>query len=98
MTAARVFQYLAEHYKNELWMKTMAARAYFEAGDHTEAGRLSHEVNRERPTVDTLLLEAKISRERGDVDAALRLLARAEQRLDSGLYPAAHLERNLCST
>lgn len=77
--AAQLFEYMAAHYRNELWMKAMAARAYFEAGRHAHADQLSREVNRTRPTVDTLLLEAKIHRQKQDYAAAIRLLGQAEQ-------------------
>jgi len=77
--AAQLFEYMAAHYRNELWMKAMAARAYFEAGRHADAGQLSCEVNRTRPTVDTLLLEAKIRRQKNDYAAAIRLLGQAER-------------------
>ena len=53
--AAQKFEYIADHYQNELWMKTLASRAFFNAGNHSRAEQLSCEVNRQRPTVDTLL-------------------------------------------
>jgi len=90
-TAARLYQHMGEHFGNGVWMKSMAARACFEAGDHAGAGRLSREVNCERPTVDTLLLEAKVCRERQDFAAAIRLLTQAEQWL--GPRPAPQLMR-----
>ncbi|MBN2133949.1 MAG: glycosyltransferase [Sedimentisphaerales bacterium] len=83
-TAARLFESMAERHHNEIWMKTMAARAYFEGGHLAEAGRCSHQVNQQRPTVDTLLLEAKICRGKKNVAAAIHLLERAEQWLSRG--------------
>lgn len=77
--AARMFEYIAENYRNELWMKTRAARAFYKAGDHGRASELSKQVNQQRPTVDTLLLEAKVARERNDLNAAIERLARAQQ-------------------
>ena len=77
--AAQLFEYMAAHHRNELWMKAMAARAYFEAGRHAQADQLSREVNRTRPTVDTLLLEAKVHRQKHDYAGAIRLLGQAEQ-------------------
>lgn len=96
--AARAFEQMAVHYQNELWMKSMAARAYFEAGRHAKAGALSAEVNRLRPTVDTLLLEAKICQKQQDWPRAIRLLHQAEQWLEGGYCPPAHPQRHLCST
>ncbi len=80
--AAQVFEYIADHYKNELWMKTEAAKAFFKAGAHTRAAELSCEVNQQRPTVDTLLLEAKVKREKKDFNSAIELLRSAEQILE----------------
>ena len=87
--AAQLFEYMAAHYRNELWMKAMAARAYFEAGRHRNADRLSREVNEQRPTVDTLLLEAKIHRKRQDYSAAIQLLGCAEQWLGGSVEATA---------
>jgi len=77
--AAQMFEYIAEHHQNELWMKALAANAFSKAGIHTRAAELSCEVNQQRPTVDALLLEAKINRQRKDFKSAVRLLERAEQ-------------------
>jgi len=85
--AARLFERLGRQYGNELWMKTMAARAYFEAGDRVQAGRLSCEVNRLRPAVDTLLLEAKVRRQQRDFAGAIELLRQAEQGLSDAREP-----------
>jgi len=80
--AAKMFEYITEHYQNELWMKSLAAKAYFKAGSHVRAANLSHEINRQRPTVETLLLEAKIKREEKDLRTAIKLLEKAEQILE----------------
>jgi glycosyltransferase involved in cell wall biosynthesis len=80
--AAEMFEYITEHYQNELWMKTLAAKASFKAGGHIRAAELSREVNRQRPTVDTLLLEAKVKHEKKDFNSAIELLNKAEQILE----------------
>jgi glycosyltransferase involved in cell wall biosynthesis len=80
--ASRIFEYMGDHYRNELWMKTRAAKAFFKMGRHEKAADLSREINRQRPTVDTLLLEAKINRQRKDFNSAIELLERAEQILE----------------
>jgi tetratricopeptide (TPR) repeat protein len=77
--AAQMFEYIAEHYQNELWMKTLAAKAFYKVGDHTKAVELSSEINQQRPTVDTLLLEAKVNREKKNFNTAIDLLRKAEQ-------------------
>ena len=80
--AAQLYEYIAEHYQNELWMKAVAAKAYFKAGNHARAAELSCQVNRRRPTVDTLLLEAKVKGENKSYYSAIELLKRAEQILE----------------
>jgi len=80
--AAEMFEYITEHYQNELWMKTLAAKASFKAGGYIRAAELSSEVNRQRPTVETLLLEAKVKREKNDFNSAINLLEKAEQILE----------------
>jgi hypothetical protein len=97
-TAARLFERMGERFGNGRWMKTMAARAYFQAGDLPKAGRLSGAVNVGCPTVDTLLLEAKVCRQKRDLDTAIRLLSDAEQILGGHAHSRAHLQRDGCST
>jgi glycosyltransferase involved in cell wall biosynthesis len=80
--AAEIFEYIADHYQNQLWMRTLAAQAFFRAGNYARAAELSCELNRRRPTVDTLLLEAKVRRQEGNFNSAIELLERAEQILE----------------
>jgi glycosyltransferase involved in cell wall biosynthesis len=83
--AAQVFEYIAAHYQNDLWMNAMAARSYFKAGCHTKAAELCRQVNQKRPTVDTLLLEAKLNRQKKDFNSAIKLLEKAQQVLQDPL-------------
>jgi glycosyltransferase involved in cell wall biosynthesis len=91
LQAGQMFEYIAENHRNELWMKGLAAKAFFKAGNHPKAATLSHDVNLQRPTVDTLLLEAKIKRENKDFDSAIELLKTAEQILEN---PIRHIPGN----
>ena len=77
--AARMFEHIADHHQNELWMKTLTAKASYKAGDLNKALKLSSEVNQQHPTVNTLLLEAKIRREKKNFSLAVELLEKAEQ-------------------
>jgi hypothetical protein len=90
LKAAQTFGYIAEHYQNKLWIKTQAARAFFKAGLHTQAAQFVHQVNQQRPTVDTLLLEAKLNR-RKDCKLAIELLEKTEQMLD---FPFSQMWQN----
>jgi len=80
--AARAYEYMAKHYQNELWMKTLAATAFFKAGALTRAAELSGEINRQRPVVDTFLLEARINRKQKDFGSAIMLLEKAKNILE----------------
>ncbi len=82
--AAGIYEYIAENYHNQLWMKSLAAAALFKAGRDDKAAEICHTVNRQRPTVDTLLLEAKLKRRRGDFHSAVELLEKAELILNPG--------------
>jgi len=80
--ASQMFEYIVEHHQNELWMKALAAKAFFNAGGHARAAELTCEVNQQWPTVDTLLVEAKVNREKKNFNSAIESLNRAEQILE----------------
>jgi glycosyltransferase involved in cell wall biosynthesis len=80
--AAEMYEYISDHHQNQLLMKALAAKAFYKAGGHAEAAELSCELNQQRPTVDTLLLEAKVKREKKNIESAIELLKRAEQILE----------------
>ncbi|MHC4913029.1 MAG: glycosyltransferase [Planctomycetota bacterium] len=80
--AAQMYEYIAKRHENKLWMKSLAAKAFFKSGCHSKAAELSSEVNRQRPTTDTLLLEAKARREKKSFNSAIELLERAKQTLE----------------
>jgi len=79
LQAAEMYMYLAENYKNQLWMKRLAAKAFFKAGKHNIAASLCSEINHHRPTAGTLLLEAKFRREEKKYNSAIELLHKAEK-------------------
>jgi glycosyltransferase involved in cell wall biosynthesis len=76
--AAEIYEYIGDHYHNQFWMKSLAAGALFKARDFARSAELASWLNQQRPTVDTLLLEAKLKRRGRDFNAALALLKRAE--------------------
>ena len=88
--AAQTLEYIAKHYQNKLWIKAQAANAFFKAGRFARATELVDEVCRQRATVDTLLLKAKLNREEKNPKAAIPLLERAEQILD---FPFCNLRQ-----
>jgi len=76
--AARVLEYLWEHYDNELWMKSRCANALYRTGQYDDAVRLAGELNSKRPTVSTLLIEARARCKKEDFRGAIDLLKKAE--------------------
>jgi len=80
--AAMLFEYIKDNYGNEIWMKRLAADALFKAGNLTRAAELIEQVNRERPSVESLLIEAKIKKQQKDFNSAIELLEKARRILD----------------
>jgi hypothetical protein len=76
--AAEIYQYIGGHYGNQLWMDEMAAKALWKAGFREKASRISSQINFCRPSIDTLLLEAKVKKEQGDFYSAIELLEQAQ--------------------
>jgi glycosyltransferase involved in cell wall biosynthesis len=79
LEAAALYEYIAEHHQNQLWMRTLAAKSFFKAGNYIKAAQLSSKINHQRPTVDTLLMEAKVQRVNKNYDSAIELLKTAER-------------------
>ena len=77
--AAEVYEYIGEHYHNQLLTKSWAAWALFKAGDLDKASEFASWINQRRLTADMLLLEAKIKRRRNDFKSALVLLKKAQE-------------------
>jgi glycosyltransferase involved in cell wall biosynthesis len=77
--AAEVYEYIGEHYHNQLLTKSWATWALFKAGDLDKASEFASWINQRRLTADMLLLEAKIKRRRNDFKSALVLLKKAEE-------------------
>ena len=84
--AAQIFEYISDNHKNELWMKTLAANALFKAGKKNMAADLYREINELRPTVGTLLFEAKVRRQENKYDEAIELLKIAERTIQGQEY------------
>lgn len=80
--AVKIYEYIAANHKNELWMKGFAASACHRAGDYKKALELSRYVNGIKPTIDMLLLEAKLLHKQNETAKAIELLERAESILE----------------
>jgi hypothetical protein len=81
-TAAQQYEYIGAQGQNTLWMQSMAARAWFKAGVYGKAAEFVADINQNRPTVDTLLLEARIHWKREDTNSAIMVLERAKDILE----------------
>jgi tetratricopeptide (TPR) repeat protein len=77
--AAKIYEHIADNYQNTMWMRSLAARAYFKAGLVVKSRELTRSINQQRPTPATLLLEAKVRRGEKDFDGAIELLGKAER-------------------
>jgi hypothetical protein len=79
--AAQLYEKIADRHQNALWMKKLAAKAFYQAKDYNRAGKLCSQVNQHKPSVDTLLLEAKLRRRDKNYDSAIELLTTAKNTL-----------------
>jgi glycosyltransferase involved in cell wall biosynthesis len=82
LQAAQMYEHIAEKHQNVLWMKRLAAKAFYKAGDRAKAEQLCYEVNQHQPTVDTLFLEAKIRREKEKFSDAIEILTTATNTIE----------------
>jgi len=80
--AGLMLEDIAGRYGNELWIKYRAAEAYFKAGEFDKACELVRRINGKKPTVDSLLLEAKLKRREKDFRRAIVQLEEAERILE----------------
>ena len=78
LRASQIYDYIQEHYENELWMKTRRANALYYAGKYDEAARAANGLNSRRYTVATLLIEARARRKKAEHGQAIELLRKAE--------------------
>ncbi len=80
LKAAMLYEEIYPKHNNTLWMKWRAARALSNAAAHDDrALELCQELNLTRPTVDTLMLEAKLHRRADRIDQAVGLLREAQK-------------------
>jgi tetratricopeptide (TPR) repeat protein len=81
--AAGIYEYIGNHYQNQIWMRSLAADALYHAGNFKKADEFVSSLNQQFPTADTLLLEGKIKRRNGDYKQAVTLLKNAKDILES---------------
>jgi glycosyltransferase involved in cell wall biosynthesis len=80
--AAQHYEAIGVDGQNVLWMQSLAAQAWCNAGVYCKAAELAADINQNRPTVDTLLLDAKIHRKCEDINSAIMALERAKDILE----------------
>ncbi|MHC4216012.1 MAG: glycosyltransferase, partial [Planctomycetota bacterium] len=71
LQAFGIFEYLRNNYQNDLWMNTKCANALYYAGKYSRAAEIAARLNRLRPTVATLLVEARAHHKKEEYDSAL---------------------------
>ncbi len=77
LEAAEIFEDISSQYKDCLWADGLYAGVLFKTGEFERCAELVKKINAKKPTVDTLMLEAKIYKESGNYPAAIGLLERA---------------------
>ena len=82
LKADGIYERTAREQGSGLWMKQRAAHAlYIATGHDHRAMELCRQLNRARPTVDSLMLEAKLHRRVDRIDEAVTLLEKARKTL-----------------
>ncbi len=79
--AAELYELLSSMGRDELSMATCAAGALYQGGDDERAIGLTRRINEARPTVETLLLEARLHRRADRIHDAVASLQRAREQL-----------------
>lgn len=87
VNAVKVYEHIAEHYGNDLWMKTRSANALYLAEQYDDALRLIRNVNIERQTPATLLIEARICNKKEMYREAISLYGKGLKIIGSLAFP-----------
>lgn len=83
LQAARIYESTGRKHGNALWMAEAVARALYRHGKRDDQALAAcRRVNQHRPTVSSLLLEARLLRRNHQIDRACGLLERARDILD----------------
>ncbi|MBN1796317.1 MAG: glycosyltransferase [Sedimentisphaerales bacterium] len=85
--AAQIYEYIVKNHTNNLWMRSQAGQCFFKSGDYKKALEHSRQINSLRPTVDTMLTEARVHRRQKDFCKAIELLEEAKQILEGKYIP-----------
>ncbi len=81
--ASQIYDFSRNHYQNDVWMMTRCANELYYMADYENAARLAFEINAVRPTVSTLVIEARARRQMEDYGSAIKLFEKAEDILES---------------
>jgi len=87
--AAKVYEQMVQHMPNAPFMRERLAEALFRCGDNDpRVAWMCREMNAQRPTPSTLMLEARLMRRTNENEKAAQLLLRAEEIMKYGQEPA----------
>ncbi len=84
--AELLYETAETHYGNELWMRIRRANAFYHAGRYDSAGHWAAWVNNRRPSVSSLMLEARIRGKQKRFSEALHLYQRARDILEGSEF------------
>jgi glycosyltransferase involved in cell wall biosynthesis len=85
--AAEIYECAMKYYGNTIWMKSETARCCLKSGNYKKALQYSHQVNIERPSVDTLYIEALVHKNQKNFCKAIELLEEAQNILEGKYIP-----------
>jgi glycosyltransferase involved in cell wall biosynthesis len=87
--ALRIFDHVLENADGNIWVKTRYANSLYHAGEYAGALKQIREINAYRPTVSSLLLEARIHNAMDNKQNAIEFYGMAESILDGSEFAMA---------
>lgn len=91
LDAEILYEGAEQQFGNGLWMKIRRANALYHAGQYDAAGQWVASINDQRPSVSSLMLEARIRRKQNRLSQALELFQKARDILEgSEFYHAGY--------
>ncbi len=87
LRAAAIYDYLAEHFGNTLWMQIRRAHALHRGGQRQAAIDLIRQVNQVRPSVSSRLIEGRALAQKKEYRQAIEAFEQARLILEGAEYP-----------
>ena len=91
--ASQIYDFTRDQYQNDVWMMTRCANELYYMSDYENAARLAAEINAVRPSVSTIVIEARARRQMEDYNSAIKLFKKAEDILENNSCKGLRLNR-----